>query len=126
MSQKILSCFILAISLAGCAPPPFKINATYDDKPKSDYFDRTMFASFPDQAKANADFIRRRIISSGNNETEKLTNLIIESGGNCTQSGNQQTCIIIRTYISSGCHRAECSKFQEKWQLNISWDRSKN
>jgi hypothetical protein len=99
MSQKILSCFILAISLGGCAPPPFKINATYD---------RTMFASFPDQSKANADFIRRRIISSGNNETKKLTKIIVEAGGNCTQSGNYHTCFIVRIYNTDSCNRGKC------------------
>jgi hypothetical protein len=66
--------------------------------------------------------MRDYIVSKGDNQTEKLLNIIAEAGGACRNAGLSYTCVINRTYVSGGCGRGVCSSYENRWQLRISWN----
>lgn len=110
--------------LAACAPPPFTVSPSYGAGPRSEYFDRAMLGLLPGQEATSANFISRKIVNQGDNETSRLLSIIAEAGGNCTRSGARYNCLIDRQYVFSGCAFGRCSSSERRWQLRIGWNAS--
>jgi hypothetical protein len=116
----------LAGAVAGCVPALFTVNVSYPEgqRPRNNYFDRVMTGANPSESRINAGFLQRNIVSRGDNQTDRLVQIITEAGGACSKSGTFMNCEIDQRYVSSGCSRGECSSYERRWQLRISWNAS--
>jgi hypothetical protein len=125
--RRVALALALGGVLAGCGvPPQFTVNVSYPEggKPRNDYFDRLFTGVNPGRENSMAASMRDYIVSRGDNQTDKLLQIITEAGGKCSQSGVFYNCEINRNYVSNSCGRGICSKLARNWNLKIRWNSS--
>jgi hypothetical protein len=109
-------------AIAGCAPPPFKLNISYEKKPENNYFDRLLTGANPSEANSISDTYRDLIVSRRENNNQTLIKIISDSSGSCNKVNMFYNCKIQRKYSTNSCNSTECYNYSRSWIIIIRWN----